>query len=254
MVIIYDSVSGAMAEVEAFMKLMPQLVTAFAGDAETLGTASGWLHMKYFVSLPVIFGPFAVLAGAGLVASDEERGRLDLLMAYPTARAEIFFGRLLALFSATGIILCMSWLGLIAALPFSKLDITPWQALLPFVSLFALMLLFESLALLLSFVLGSRILAAGAAGVLLIADFFIDALVYVHPGLNAIARWLPYHYYQGGAAADGLELAPVAVLLAAAAIMVGIARHLFQRRDIRVVGEGSFRWPWSNQRPPGKPD
>ena len=203
------------------------------------------LHMKYFVSLPVIFGPFAVLAGAGLVASDEERGRLDLLMAYPTARGKIFFGRLLALCTATAIILLASWIGLIAALPFSDLDISPGAAFLPFISLFGLMLLFEAFALLLSFILNSRILAAGAAGVVLIADFFIDALVYVNPGLNAIARWLPYHYYQGGAAADGFDPGQFAVLIGAAIVMTAIASYLFQRRDIRVMGEGTIRWPWA---------
>ena len=163
-VIIYDSVADHFALIDQFMKTMPPIFTAFAGDAQMLKTPSGWLHMKYFVSLPVIFGPFAVMAGAGLLAADEERGRLDLLMAYPTARWEIFFGRLGALFTATAIILFAAWLGLIAALPFSTLEVTPGAAFLPFVSLFGLIVLFESFALLLSFILGSRILAAGAAG------------------------------------------------------------------------------------------
>ena len=246
-VIIYDSVADHFELVDQFMKAMPAIMTAFAGDAQMLQTSSGWLHMKYFVSLPVIFGPFAVLAGAGLLSSDEERGRLDLLMAYPTARWKIFYGRLAALFTATAIILFVAWLGLIAGLPFSTLKTTPGGALLSFVSLFALIILFQSFALMLSFMLGSRILAAGAAGVILIANFFIDALVQIAPSLEATARCLPYHYYQGGFAADGFELAPMATLLGAAATMIGISCWLFHRRDIRVMGEGGFRWPWANR-------
>ena len=251
-VIIYDSVADHFALIDQFMKTMPPIFTAFAGDAQMLKSPSGWLHMKYFISLPVIFGPFAVVAGAGLLANDEERGRLDLLMAYPTARWEIFFGRLAALLAATVIILFTAWLGLIAALPFSTLEITAGAAFLPFVSLFALIFLFESFALLLSFVLRSRILAAGAAGVVLIADFFIDALVYITRALDPLARCLPYHYYQGGIAADGFQLPPFLALIGAAAIMIGLAFWLFQRSDIRVMGEGTFRWPWAKRAPKGR--
>ena len=242
-VIIYDSVADHFALIDQFMKTMPPIFTAFAGDAQMLKTPSGWLHMKYFVSLPVIFGPFAVMAGAGLLSADEERGRLDLLMAYPTARWKIFFGRLAALFTATAVILLAAWVGLVAALPFSTLGVSPPAAVLPFISLYALIILFESFALLLSFVLGSRILAAGAAGVILIADFFIDALVYITRALDPLAQCLPYHYYQGGIAAEGFELLPFLVLVGAAAVMIGLACWLFQRSDIRVMGEGTFRWP-----------
>jgi ABC-2 type transport system permease protein len=250
-VIIYDSVADKFALIDEIMKNMPAVFTAFAGDAQMLSTPSGWLHMKYFVSLPVIFGPFAVLAGAGLLAADEERGRLDLLMAYPTARWQIFFGRLAALFTATGVILFAAWLGLIAGLPFSNLEVTPGAAFLPFISLFGMMVLFESFALFLCFILGSRILAAGAAGVVLIADFFIDALVMINPALETTARCLPYHYYQGGMAADGFQLPPFLALVGVAAVMIGLACWAFHRRDIRVMGEGSFRWPWRWRLPGG---
>lgn len=229
------------------MKSMPPFITAMAGDAETLSSPSGWLHMKYFTTLPVIFGPFAVMAGAGLLATDEERGRLDLLMAYPTARWQIFSGRLAALLLATGIIHAISWIGLIAALPLSTLKITPAAAILPFISLFGLMLWFESFALLLSFVLPSRILAAGAAGVVLVADFFIDALAPITPVLEPLARCLPYHYYQGGLAADGFEIFPFSVLLISAAIMIGLSGWRFNCRDIRVMGERTIRWPWARK-------
>ncbi len=110
-----------------------------------------------------------------------------------------------------------------------------------------MMILFQSLALLLSFFLGSRILAAGAAGVVLIANFFIDALVTITPSLETTAKFLPYHYYQGGLAADGFDWAPFSVLITAAAIMIGLACWRFQKHDIRVMGEGSIRWPWSKR-------
>ncbi len=242
-VIIYDSVADHFALIDQFMKTMPPIFTAFAGDAQMLKTPSGWLHMKYFVSLPVIFGPFAVMAGAGLLAADEERGRLDLLMAYPTPRWKIFFGRLAALFAATAIILVAAWLGLIAALPFSTLEVTPGASFLPFVSLFALIVLFESFALLLSFILGSRILAAGAAGVVPDRGLFHRCAGLHHalarPARPLLALPLLPRWNRSRRVPDG----PFLVLIATATVMVGFAFWLFQRSDIRVMGEGTFRWP-----------
>ncbi len=72
-VVIYDSVADKFALIDKVMETMPPLITAMAGDAQTLSTPSGWLHMKFFTSVPVIFGPFAVMAGAGLVAVTDHR-------------------------------------------------------------------------------------------------------------------------------------------------------------------------------------
>ncbi len=57
--------------------------------------------MYGFSLLPVIVGIFALIAGSGLIASDEESGRLDLILAHPPSRTALFWGRLLAFVGAT---------------------------------------------------------------------------------------------------------------------------------------------------------
>ena len=89
----------------------PEFLAFFGGDAESLLTPEGFLGMYGFSMLPLIVGIFAVLAGAGLVAGDEENGRLDLILAHPVSRTDVFLGRVLAFVGASAAIVVIGWLG-----------------------------------------------------------------------------------------------------------------------------------------------
>ena len=112
---------------------------------------------------------------------------------------------------------------------------------LPFLALFALLLSLGTLALLLSLLLPSRRLAAMAAGFVLVASFFLNGLAKLNSDLETLARLLPLKYYQSGDAINGLNLAWFGGLLAASALFAAAGWRLFQRRDIRVAGEGGWR-------------
>src|SRR4051794_40638890 len=55
-------------------------ITAAGGDVNDLGSPENYLSMRYFSLLPLVLGVYAVLAGSGLIASDEENGTLDLIL------------------------------------------------------------------------------------------------------------------------------------------------------------------------------
>jgi len=65
----------------------------------------------------------------------------------------------------------------------------------------------------------------------------------LNESLAAVARFLPYDYFQGGEALSGLDWASFLGLLAASAALALLAWWRFQRRDIRVAGEGGWRLP-----------
>jgi ABC-2 type transport system permease protein len=114
----------------------------------------------------------------------------------------------------------------------------------PFLSLGAELLLFGTLALALSMFLPSRRLASGAAGLALIASYFVTALSRINDDLKEIAKYSPLNYYQSGEAIRDLNGEWLGGLLAVALLFTLLAWWRFERRDIRVVGEGSWRWPW----------
>ena len=178
----------------------------------------------------------------GLFANDEERGRLDLFMAYPIPRSQAFLARLAGLITATLLIFAGCWLGVIFAVPHSVMELSFTDSLLPFANLLAPVFLFQALALLFSCFMPSRRLAAGAAGVLLVFAFFIELFYMVDPRLLPIARCFPLHYYAGGEAINDFELLGFSALMGIAILFFILSWYLFLKRDIRVMGEAGFQW------------
>jgi ABC-2 type transport system permease protein len=221
----------------------PEFLAFFGGDAMSLATTEGYLGMYGFSMLPVIVGIFAVIAGSGLLASDEESGRLDLIVAHPVSRAGLFWGRTLAFVVASLGIVILGWLGFAVLLGGSSLDVTWGKMALPFLPLLAQTLIYGALALLLSMLLPARRLAAAGAGVVLVTSYFLTSMAGLNESLAAVAQFLPYHYFQGGEALGGLEWGPFLGLLAASGALALLAWWRFQRRDIRVAGEASWRLP-----------
>ncbi len=246
---LYDVVMEQQAQFQQLVQNYPPQFSAFFGDMNAIGTPEGYLTLEFFSLAPIILGIFAILAGSGLLASDEEKGTLDLVLAHPVSRTALFLGRLLALVAAMIAILAIVWLAFIVAMAWSSLDVA-WDAMaLPLLSLLAVLLVFGTLALLLSMLLPSRRLAAMLAGVALIVSYVLTSLARIDPGLETIAKLSPLNYYQSGQAILGLDLAWWLGLLAVAALFSGLAWWRFERRDIRVGGEGGWRLPSLRRRP-----
>jgi ABC-2 type transport system permease protein len=226
----------------------PEFLAFFGGDAAALLTPEGFLGMYSFSMLPVIIGIFAVMAGSGLLANDEENGRLDLILAYPVGRSQLFWGRAGAFAAALAGILVIGWLGFCALLGSSGLPLTWGEMALPFLPVLAQGLVYGALALLLSMVLPSRSMAAMGAGIVMVASYFLSSLSSINEKLAAIARLLPYDYFQGGEALNGLRMDWLLGLLVVSLVLMVLTWLLFLQRDIRLGGEGSWHLPVLNRR------
>ncbi|MEK7276754.1 MAG: ABC transporter permease subunit [Chloroflexota bacterium] len=228
------------------MASYPPELMAFFGDTTVMFTPEGYLGFEYFSLMPVILGIYVILAGSGLLVGDEESGTLDLVLAHPLSRTELFLGKLLGFITATVSILALAWLGLVIGRNFSIIELTAGQLALPFFSLSAVLFLFGALALMLSMLLPSRRFTASFAGLLLVACYFVTSLARVDERLTDLARFSPLNYYQSNDAMSNMNYAWVAGLAAIAALFAAIAWWRFERRDIRVSGEGGWRiaLPW----------
>jgi ABC-2 type transport system permease protein len=238
----YGTVLEQQQQFEQMLKNYPEAVRAFFGEETDIGTPQGYLNYYYFSLMPIILGIFAVLVGSGLLASDEEAGWLDLIIAYPVSRTALFLGRALALGAATLVILAAAWLGLYLPTLWGPLSVDPLRLAGPFLSLLAELLLFGGLALFLSMLLPSRRAAASGAGLLLVASYFATSLARLEPNLKLVADLSPLTYYQSGEAMQQFNLVWFGALLLAAMLFAGLAWWRFLQRDIRVAGEGGWRW------------
>lgn len=239
----YDTIA---AEQETYTRLIenfPKEMMAFFGDFTEMATPQGYLGIEFFSYMPLILGIFAVMAGSGLLASDEEAGTLELVIAHPISRSALFFSRLLAFITAAASILTMTLLSFVLGKGSSSIDVTAGELALPFIELFAMLMLFGGLALLSSMLLPSRGMASMVSGLLLVASFFITSLQRIDPDLESIARFSPLTYYQGGEAILGLNAEWLAGLLGFALLFMLVSWFFFLRRDLRVSGEGAWQLP-----------
>ena len=240
----YDSLADQQSSLVQLLQSYPKELLAFFGDISQIFTPAGFLHVEFFSYMPLILGIYAVLAGSGLLAGDEENGTLDLVLSYPLRRRDLFLGRLIGFLLAVLGILFLTWVGFVIALPASKkLDFSLSSLALPFLSLFAELALFGALALMLSMLLPSRKMAALTAGLLLVASFFITSLASLDENLERISNFSPLNYYQGGNAILGLNWSWFLGLLGVALLCTLLASWRFERREIRVGGEGSWSFP-----------
>lgn len=237
----YDTVNN-IEGMEELLASYPQELWAFFGDMMNLNTPEGYFGTYFSSYIPLIVGIFAAGAAAGLLAGDEERGTLDLTLSYPVSRTGVFLGRWLAFAVALALILFIAYLGWAVTLPMNSMDVTAGALLLPFVPMWALLLLFGALSLLLSLVLPSARMASMTTGGLLVANFLLAGLANLNEDLQPVMDLTPFAYLQGGDSLGGLNWTWIAGLVGAALLLSALAWLLFRRRDIRVGGERGWSW------------
>ncbi|HUF38450.1 MAG TPA: ABC transporter permease subunit [Anaerolineales bacterium] len=229
------------AMLEVYMEAFPEISAMF--DIAGMTTPIGWLDVEYFAFLPLIVGLFATGAGAAMLARDEERGTLDLILAHPVSRSGLFWGRFLATTVVIVLLLLISWGALLLTMTWSdEFRIPAADLLLPFISLFGILMFFLTLALLFSMFLPSRSTAGMAAGMLVAASFFVTLLSNAVEELGRAADFSPMSYLETAAAIEnGLSLTWLGFFIGTSVGMALISWWRFKRRDIRVAGEGTLR-------------
>ncbi|MBC8450192.1 MAG: ABC transporter permease subunit [Chloroflexi bacterium] len=202
------SLFSSIVSIEGFEELIasyPQEIMAFFGDMMAITTPEGYIDIYYCAYMQIIVGIFAVGAGASLLVGDEEKGILDLVLAHPVSRTALFWGRWLGFVAATAAILLVSRLSWVIPSGGSGMELTWIEFLKPFLPLFAVLLLFGTLALLLSMLLPSVRSAGMAAGGLLVANYLLIGLANINQDLESVIKFTPLHYYQGGKAVSELN-------------------------------------------------
>ncbi|MEE8120761.1 MAG: ABC transporter permease subunit [Anaerolineales bacterium] len=238
---LFDMMASSGDLMVAYTEAMPEIAEMF--NFADMSTPIGWLDVEYFSFVPLMIGLFASGVGASLLARDEERGTLDLILAHPVSRTTLFWGRFLASTLVIIILLLISWASLLLPMTWSEnFTIPAFELLLPFVSLFGILMSYMTLALLLSMLLPAHSMASMLTAMLVVASFFITLLSGVVDQLERAADFSPLTYLETATAIeDGLNLTWIGVFLAIDLALALISWQLFQRRDVRVSGEGTMR-------------
>ncbi|HHX74928.1 MAG TPA: ABC transporter permease subunit [Firmicutes bacterium] len=240
MALIYPNMADMSAMLDEYLNMFPEAMLAFFENIHALATPMGYLDVYFFSYMHLVAGIIAISAGTGLLAGDEEKGVLDLVLAQPISRTSLFLGRFLGLAAALAIIMAAGWLSWVLPAGHAGLELSWLELLLPFLSLLAILLLFAAVAMLLGLVLPAARIAGMVTGALLVGNYLLLGLSRLNDKLAPLMKYTPLYYYQGGMALSGMRWDWLLGLLLTALCIVTAAWYLFLKRDIRVGGERSW--------------
>lgn len=230
-------------QMNELLAMYPPEMMAFFPEMMDFASPTGYLDTYFFGYMMLIIGFFATGACARLLVGDEENGVLDLLMAHPISRTSMFWGRVLGYVVVTAGILFFAWLGVYLPSESSGLGFTGAELAKAFLPQFSFLLLFGGFAMLMSMLLPSAKIAAGVSNLLLIGNFLMVGFSGLNEDLKPIYEASPFYFTQGAKAIENLNTDWLYGLLSFALLFFVAGWFFFQRRDIRVGGEGGWRLP-----------
>jgi len=239
---IYETFFEQNIDFAQYLEAFPEEMFAFLGGSSDLLSPETFLGIEFFSYIPLILGIMVVTSASKLITKKEEDGTLEVILAQPISRSAVFWSNLLALILTLVLILTITWGGFAISLTDVKaFELTQAQLFRPFVSLFAILLIFLSLSLMLSMILPSGGVAGLVTGFLLIASYFITSLSRINEDLQVANRFSPMKYYQGAEAMSGLNADFLLILFGWSVLFIGIAWFFFVKRDLRFGGAGGLR-------------
>jgi ABC-2 type transport system permease protein len=206
---------------------------AFGGDVDYLSGA-GYLGSELFsFMVPLLLLVAAIGAGARAIAGEEERGKLDLLLANPISRRRLVVDKLAALAAEVAVLALVLYLSLVIGSEAVSMNVSASHLAAATASAALLALAFGAIALLVGAATGHRAAAAGVAAAGAVAAYLVNSLAALVDFLEPARKASPfYHYVASDPLRHGLGPGHVAFLLVLALIAGALAVVLFDRRDL----------------------
>jgi len=206
--------------------LLKEIITKVGGSNQATDSA---LLSFLFVFLPLLLMAFAVTQ-ASRWASDEEDGRLELVLSTPQPRLQVLLGRFAALTTATIIIGLLTLVASTLASTATGLQLNGGNLAAATLSLIPMGLLIAAIGYLFSGWLHAAV-DTGLLSFLLVIWFFIS---FVGPELNwpdTTLRFSAFYYY-GTPLLNGLPTGNTLLVLAVVVAALALASMRFVRKDI----------------------
>lgn len=214
------------------------LIEAFMGSNLTQFTthAESFLDSElFFIFVPLAFILFTASFGSDVIAGEEDRGTLDLLLSNPISRSRILLEKFAALTSYTVLLGALLEIELVVASVATNTNINFIHLTDITLSVILLGLVFGSMALALGCIGLGPSTSTGVAASLGVASYFVNALATTFKDLQPYRKYSPFFYYiQADPLINGLNTGDATVLLALTIVALLVALFAFQRRDISV--------------------
>lgn len=228
---IYTALSATLAEVSASL---PEAMLAFVGGGD-MSTPEGWYQLETFgLMAPVATILVAVAAGARALAGEERDRTMGLLLANPVARRAVVLRKAAAMAVHTAVTGLALFAGVLGGSLLGGLGMSVGNIAAASLQATLLGLLFGTLALAVGAASGEVRRARVATTVAVGVAYLANALLSLGGDLSRWAWVSPFDWYLGGEPLTrGFDWAGITLLGALAAVLLGVAVVLFDRRDLR---------------------
>ncbi|WP_326702674.1 ABC transporter permease subunit [Streptomyces cyaneofuscatus] len=213
--------------------LSPELAAALGVDQ--IASAGGYLKGNlYAVLLPLLLGLMAVTATAALTGGDEEAGRLELLLALPVARRQVFLVRFLCVVFGLVLTSVLVWLSVYGSVVSYDMDVSTGGVAAVTLTVALLAVLHAGIAYaIVGFGLG-RGPALGVAAGVLVVGYLLHGIAPMSDALEPLANVSPWEWALGSdPLLNGVPWGGVALLVAVSVVVVAAGTYAVDRRDIK---------------------
>ncbi len=235
LILLSSSTFASRAGTLAFFRDPPAAITAFLGGSADFSQPSGWLVIG--MMHPVVLAlqaAGALMVASGAVATELERGTLELVLTRPVQRTSFLLAKVAAaLVGVTavqvgGVAGALIARGTIAGV--EQIDLV--DVFLAFLGAWALFGAFALVGIAVSAGSSLRSRAVGAAVGIVVASFFVNFVALLFDEVKDLRFVTPFHYFRPAEIIAGEALADLLVLLALGLASAWMAIRWFARRDL----------------------
>lgn len=221
---------------EEFDKLwedFPEGARELFGGAVRISTYEGYLDSQFLSLFPILLGVFAVMHASRVLAGEEERGRLDLLLSTPLSRTRLAAMQGVAVLAAQALVaVAVAVVTVLATLAIRE-DVAPWRVLLAVLDALPAAWTIAMVTFLAGAVAHRRGPAALTGTLFLVASYFLGALAQLTDATDPLKYLsITYHYEQSDWLGDGPDPLYIAMGLLVPAACFAAAVWRFQRKDL----------------------
>lgn len=234
-VVVWPSIRDSAQLSKAFADYPDTLKELFGGDASfDFATSAGFLNAELFsLMYPLLLTVFAVAFSASTLAGEEERGVLDLVLAYPVRRQRLVTEKACALAAALVGLAVTSTLVMLVVGAVVRLQAPVGNLVAAAVGSTLVALVTGAIALLVGGWSGRRAAAIGVAAAVFGGAYLLQVLGAFVSAFETL-RWLSPMYLANGTMPirTGWPWARFGVLVLVAVLLCAGARVVFARRDL----------------------
>ncbi|HCM52182.1 TPA: hypothetical protein DIS56_03585 [Candidatus Saccharibacteria bacterium] len=230
----YASFRDQAVQLNEVLSRLPNAAHALISDTTDFLTPEGFLSARlFYLLLPLLLSILAIGLGSSLIAKEEDRGTLEVLLSRPVSRVKLLAGKALA---GLIIVLAVSLVSLITAVVVCrlvKLEVAFDRIILATLLSTLLALVFGVIAFAVAAHGRARAASVGIATLFGIASYLISSLDEVVEVLRFPAKLLPYHYYRPGEVLVGnFNWRFVTILVSVIAVLILFSFLSFRQRDL----------------------